>query len=146
MLNSCLDTLAHSKSINGGESAMIVLALLISCRLQFSKSDSHSKRENRQPLQQGLPTKCFGDHLQVRVIHLELLSFFHLLSTQYKRQVSCSLRWTSSLTSALVKPTPVSAYRAPARIVSSPWVSFPFVLVLCHSLSVNNAGNVLWVV
>jgi len=75
---------------------MIVLALLISCRLQFSKSDSHSKRENRQPLQQGLPTKCFGDHLQVRVIHLELLSFFHLLSTQYKRQVTCSLHWTSS--------------------------------------------------
>ncbi len=57
---------------------MIVPELLISCRLQVSKSDSHSKRENRQPLQHGLPTKFFADRLQVLIIHLGLLSTCHL--------------------------------------------------------------------
>ncbi|KAL0055303.1 hypothetical protein WJX82_010407 [Trebouxia sp. C0006] len=67
---------------------MIIQSLLISCRLQVSKVNSHSKRENRQPLQQGLPTKFFADRLQVLITHLGLLPFLQLVTSQYNRQTS----------------------------------------------------------
>jgi len=76
---------------------MIIQSLLISCRLQVSKVNSHSKRENRQPLQQSLPTKFFADRLQVLITHLGLLPFLQLVTSQYNRQVFFAALdlWTS---------------------------------------------------